>query len=82
LADTETRKIKQLAFMVEEKIITLHVLKGGVKEAVEVNVRQIKKVQELWENGTRLYLQESDSDQLMCLDFIETKEEVHSLLNN
>jgi hypothetical protein len=68
--------------MAKEKIITLHILKDVAKEAIEVNVKQIKKVQELWENGTRLYLQEGDSDQLTCLDVTESKEEVHSLLNN
>ena len=67
--------------MPKEIIITLHILKDAIKEPIDINVRHIKKVQELWEQGTRLYLQKSEDEPQTCIDVIETKDEVFNLLN-
>ena len=67
--------------MPKEKTITLHILKDSVKEPIDINIRHIKKIQELWEQGTRLYLQKSEDEPQICLDVTETKDEVFNLLN-
>jgi len=66
--------------MDNERSITLHVMKDGVKEPIQVNLKHIKKIDRLPENRVRIYLILNPDEWQTWIDITENHIEIDNII--